>query len=221
MRLSRGHDLAHRSVRIGLEADVAVGEDADQPAAVFLDHGDAGDSVLLLEAERFAHRAVGRDGQRVDHHAGLEFLDPADLLRLGFGRHILVDDAEAACLRHGDGEPAFGHRVHGGRNQRDAEADFVGDLGIDGGLSRQHRRGRRDQRHVVEGERLSNLHRDPCRVGAHYTQIAEAAKHPGAGGGGGGRRLRAAEGSRSGPRPRPGRNRRTRPTQRWRGRAPC
>ena len=41
-----GHHLAHRPVRIGLETDIAVGEDADQPAAVFLDHGDAGDSVL-------------------------------------------------------------------------------------------------------------------------------------------------------------------------------
>ena len=95
------------------------------------------------------------------------------------GVMFLVDDAEATCLRHGDSKPAFGHRVHGGREQRDAEAYFVGDLGADGGLSRQHRRGRGDQRHIVEGERLSNLHRDPCRVGAHYTQIEGAAKRPG------------------------------------------
>ena len=171
-----GHDLAHRPVRVGLEADVAVGEDADQPAAARLDHGDAGDAVLLLEAQRLAHRAVGRNGQRVDDHAGLELLDPAHLLRLGSGRHVLVDDAEAASLRHGNGEAALGHSVHRGGEQRDAEADFAGDPGVDRRLGRQHRRGRGDQGHVVEGERLSNLHRDPCRRGAHYTQIAGAAK---------------------------------------------
>ena len=36
---------------------------------------------------------------------------------------IAVDDADAAGLRHGDGERAFGHRIHRRRDQRNAELD--------------------------------------------------------------------------------------------------
>jgi hypothetical protein len=38
------------------------------------------------------------------------------------GVEIAVDDADAAGLRHGDGEPRLGHGVHRRRQDRDVES---------------------------------------------------------------------------------------------------
>ena len=156
-----GHDLADRPVGIGLETDVAVGQDADQAPAAGLDHRNPGDAVLLLQPQRLAHRAVGRDGERVDDHAGFELLDPAHLLRLRRRLHVLVDDAKAAHLRHGDGQPALGDGIHRRGQQRDAEGDRFRHPGFERGPGRQHRGRGGFQRYVVEGEGFSNLHRGP------------------------------------------------------------
>ena len=56
-----GHQLAHRPLAARHEADVAVGEDADQPAARPLDHRQAGDAVALHQVERLAQRRLGPD----------------------------------------------------------------------------------------------------------------------------------------------------------------
>ena len=78
-----GHQLGDLLPRIGGEAHVAVGEDADQlagaPLPPPLDHRNAGDAVLLHQRQRVGQRRVGIDGDRVDHHAGLELLDLAHL----------------------------------------------------------------------------------------------------------------------------------------------
>ena len=49
------HDVGDRPVDVGLEAQVAVGEDADQPAFLAAVLGDrhARDAVLLHQVERF------------------------------------------------------------------------------------------------------------------------------------------------------------------------
>ena len=54
-----GHQLGHRLARIFGEADVAIGEDADQPA-VLLGDRDAGDAVPLHQLERVGEGLVGR-----------------------------------------------------------------------------------------------------------------------------------------------------------------
>ena len=58
-----GHQLGHLLARIGGEAHVAVGEDADQLAgpaiAAALDHRNAGDAVLLHQRERVGERRAG------------------------------------------------------------------------------------------------------------------------------------------------------------------
>ena len=60
-----GHQLGHLLARVGGEAHVAVGEDADQLAgmtvAAALDHRNAGDVVLLHQRERVGERRL-RDG---------------------------------------------------------------------------------------------------------------------------------------------------------------
>ena len=127
MRFFVRHQLADPLARVAGEAHVAVGEDADELAVAVLDHRDAGDAVVGHQRQRVGQRLVGVDGDRVDHHAGLEFLDLAHLGGLLVDRQVAVDDAEAAGLRHGDRERAFGHRVHRRRDQRDAQLDLAGD----------------------------------------------------------------------------------------------
>ncbi len=53
------------------------------------------------------------------------FLTCADFARLRVDRHVLVDDAHAAFLRHGDGEARLGHGVHGRRKHRQPETDVA------------------------------------------------------------------------------------------------
>ena len=81
-----GHEVRHRLARIVGEAHVAIGENAEElrrlavrPA---LDHGNAGDRSATHEGERVGERGVGKDGDRIDHHAALEALDLAHLFRL-------------------------------------------------------------------------------------------------------------------------------------------
>ena len=66
--------------------------------------------------------------------------------------HALVNDADAAFLGDGDGEARLGDGVHGGRQQRQIEADAAGELGGEVDLARQNFRVGRDQQDVIEGE---------------------------------------------------------------------
>ena len=81
-----------------------------------------------MSGERVGQRGVGKDGDRIDHHAALEALDLAHLLGLIGGLEIAVDDADPARLRHGDGEPRLGDGVHRRGDDRQVEADRAGEL---------------------------------------------------------------------------------------------
>ena len=98
------------------------------------------------------------DGDRIDHDARFELLDLAHLVGLLLGREILVDDADAAGLRHGDRHGCFGHRIHRRRHQWNAELDRAREPGTRVGLVGQDGRGGRLQEDVIEGERFLNLH---------------------------------------------------------------
>ena len=154
-----GHQLRHRLPGIGGKAHVTVGENTDQLAASGpsrrLDHRDSGDVVDLHESERIGQRRIRLDGDRIDHHAGLELFHPADLLRLLFGLKIAVDHPDAARLGHGDRHLSLGDGVHRGRDDRDVEGDRPGDSRPDIDLGRHHVREPRLQQHVVESERLA------------------------------------------------------------------
>ena len=91
----------------------------------------------------------------IDHHAGFEFLDLPHLLGLLGRREIAVDDADAAGLRHGDGKPRFGDRIHGGGQNRHVEVDVAGNARADIGLAGHDLGMTRLQQHVVEGQRQS------------------------------------------------------------------
>ena len=154
-----GHQLGHLLARVGGEAHVAVGEDADELAgaavAAALDHRDAGDAVDLHQGERVGERGAGVDGHGIDHHAGLELLDLAHLGGLLLGLEIAVEHAQAAGLRHGDRHLGLGHGVHGRGDDRDVERDFAGDARADVGVGRQQLGQSRLEQDVVEGERFA------------------------------------------------------------------
>ena len=149
----------HFLLRIGGEADVAVGQDADELARIgrsaALDHRNAGYAVLLHQHERVGQRRVRLDGERIDHHAGFEFFDLADQRGLLLRLEVAVDDAEAAGLRHGDRHDGFGDGIHGRGDDRNIERDFARDARAHVGFGRQHVGQAGLEQHVIEGERFA------------------------------------------------------------------
>src|SRR5690606_11339450 len=116
-----GHDVANTGIQAGFETDVPGGDYTYQITVV--EHRYTGDVVLVSQLEQLGDAGVRLDGDRVLDHTGLEFLDLADLIGLLFDGHVLVDDADAPFLRHGNGQAGLGNRVHGCRHQRHAQLD--------------------------------------------------------------------------------------------------
>ena len=106
------------------------------------------------ELDDLADGHVGRDGDRIADHAAFEFLDARDFGGLAVDGHVLVDDADAAFLRHGDGEARLGDRVHGGGHQRKVEPDVAREARAEVDFARQDFRVGRHQKNVVEGQRF-------------------------------------------------------------------
>jgi len=63
----RRHDVGHRLVELGFEAQVAIGDDADHLAAI--DHRQAGNALAAGDIENLAHRHLWRHGDRILDHA--------------------------------------------------------------------------------------------------------------------------------------------------------
>ena len=125
------HDVGDRPVEVGLEPQVAVRQDADQPPFLAAVLGDrhARDPVLLHQIERFVDPVGGGERDRVDDHPALGALHAIDLGGLLLDRQVLVDDADATLLRHRDRQPRLGHRVHRRAEQRHVQADVARDPG--------------------------------------------------------------------------------------------
>ena len=155
------HQFGDRLTRVGGEAHVAVGEDADQRARLAVrppvDDGDAGNAVALHQRQRVGERRVGEDGDGIDHDAAFVALDLAHLLRLLVVAEIAVDDADAAGLGHRDGEAAFRHRIHRRGDDRQIEPNGASEPSGDVDVAWQHHRVSRPQQHVVEREALSDF----------------------------------------------------------------
>src|SRR5262249_39699836 len=90
---------------------------------------------------------------RIDDHPAFGPFHAIDLRRLFFDGEILVDDADAAVLRHGNGQPRFGHRIHGCADERAVESNAPGELSADGDLVGQDGRMLRNEQDIVEGQR--------------------------------------------------------------------
>ena len=151
-----GHDLFDSQAQALLEADVPVGQDADQLVG-FVGDGQARDVVFLHDLEGLGDLVLRAEGDGLDDHAALVAFDLVDLLGLLRDLQVAVDDPDAALLGQGDGHPGHGHGVHGRADEGDVERDVPaqarrdrGVLGDDVGL------GREDE-DVVEGEGFPDL----------------------------------------------------------------
>jgi hypothetical protein len=125
--VTRGHAVAHAQggpFVLGDEAQVAIGDDADE-GAVLVHNGQTGDTVVATEAVEFVDGGVGADGDRVFDHAGFAALDLADLRGLFLDGEVAVEDADAALAGHGDGHARLGDGVHGGGQERDAQRNVL------------------------------------------------------------------------------------------------
>ena len=125
-RLARHHVARSARFDVGLEPQVAVGEDADQPAFLAAVVGDrhARDPILLHQVERFVDPVGGGERDRVDDHPALRPLHAIDFRRLLLDRQVLVDDAEPALLRHRDRQARLGDGVHRRADQRHRSAGY-------------------------------------------------------------------------------------------------
>jgi hypothetical protein len=167
------HPLGDRQIETRLEAQVAVRENADE-LAVRVGDRNAGDLVLLHHLHRFTDRLPRPHRHRIDDHPRLGPLDLVDLFGLPVDRHVLMEDAEAAVLGHGDGETGFGDRVHGRRKDGDVEADVAGQARGDVDEVRVEVGFRRTEQDVVErqsdGDRFGKTFR---REGLGALDLAE------------------------------------------------
>ena len=116
-----GHDLARRhrkQARVHVPAQVAVGDDADQGAAVVGD-ADAAESPLGHDQDRLGHggvRSAQRHGLRTVHDVG-------DMEQLAGQGAAGVQDLEVLrrkpfAFEQGDGDGVAERQHHGGRGGR-------------------------------------------------------------------------------------------------------
>ena len=161
--------------------------------------GHAGDPVLRHQLERLVDPVVGGERDRVDDHAALRTLHAVDLRGLFLDGEVLVDDAEAALLRHRDGEPRLGDGVHRCAEQRHVEPDARREAGGHVGLVGQDPRVPRDEQDVVEGEGGRQARLDLAEDGGHGRRfhVGSAGKRPALGRG---LRKRRGPTSTAGPR---------------------
>ena len=145
-----GHHVLDRDAPVGEETEVAIGEDPDQLPLPGDRH--AGDVVPLHDLERLAHRQIRGKRHRIGDHAAFRALHLLDLVGLIGDGEILVDDSHPARTRESDGEAGFGHRVHGGRKERDVQAEPRRQLHAEVRVGGQHIRTRRNEQDVVEGQ---------------------------------------------------------------------
>ncbi len=171
-----GHQFLDRLRRIAGEAHIAVRDDAHQRTVAARDHGNTGNRLPVHDRERVGQRLVRVDGDRVDHHAGLEPLHLADLVGLFLGFEILVHDAKAAGLGQRNRHFGFRHGVHRRRKQRNTEPDVLRQLCGGVRIRRQNARFCRFEQNIIECQCIKDFHANPAsgesKVDAAYIHKA-------------------------------------------------
>src|SRR5207249_12102100 len=122
------------------------------PFAPDLGAGHTGNAVLLHQVGRFVNLVRRRQGDLIDDHAALGPLDPSDFRRLLGDGEVLVDDADAAVLSQGDGQPRLRDRVHGRAYQRHVQPNIAREVRADVDLRRHDVGVPGYEENVIEGE---------------------------------------------------------------------
>jgi hypothetical protein len=148
------HHLVHGAAVVRLELQVAVGDDADEPA-ILAHHGNPAHAEPVHQRQQVGKQLVGANGDGVLNHPAFRPLHPVHLLGLPVDGHVLVNDADAALAGHGNGHAAFRHGVHGRRHQRKRQFNARRQLRAHAGLGGEHGGTPRYQQHVVKGQPLA------------------------------------------------------------------
>ena len=162
----RRHEVGDRAVVVGrlAEADVAVGEDADE-AAVAVGDRHAGELEAVHHLLGLVQGGVGVERDRIGDHPALAALDLLHLGRLVLDRQVAMDDTDAAVAGHGDRHPGLGDLVHRRRHEGHRQGDPGGERGrrVDGVGQRLGVAG--DDDDVVERQRLEAVEQAVVGVG--------------------------------------------------------
>ena len=148
---TRRHDVLDGLIELLLEAQIAVGDDADD-FAIGLHHRQPGNTVLLCQRQHVPHGHVLGNCDRILDDAALEPLDLGDLGGLRLRRHVLVHDADSTFLGNGDRQTGFGHSVHRCSQQRNVKGNATCQLGFEADFARQDGGMCRNQQHIIESQ---------------------------------------------------------------------
>ena len=178
-----GAGCHHSGDLLGLVAvfhDVA-GEETDENSGG-VDDGERGEreTFFVDELEDIADELVRGDGDRILDEAVNVTFDAGDFLHLLAGRHIIVDEAEAAVERHGDRHARLGDGVHVGRDHGNLQPQPIADDSRGVGVLGQNLRIQGGERNVVERERGGKIGAEEGRG----RQIELRVSRRGVGGGG-------------------------------------
>ena len=118
------HYLVNLTVDVSLEAQVAVGDDADE-LVVAVNHRDTADMVLLHYVERILHGLSTHDGYRIVNHTVLSSLYDSHLSCLLLYRHVLVYYADATLTGYCYCHRSLSHGVHSGCDERNLQVNVA------------------------------------------------------------------------------------------------
>ena len=145
------HDGGHRLVKAGFKAQIAVGNQAHQLAV--LHHRQAGHLPLALRAhfQQLSNQHFRRNRYRVFHHAAFVPLHFGHGLGLALDAHVLMNNTDAAFLRHGNGQARLGNGVHGGGNQGQVEGNVAREAGLQRDVLGQHLGMGGNKQYIIKG----------------------------------------------------------------------
>ena len=132
-----GHHFRDRQLEPLFKSEIAIRDNAHQ-VPVFINHRHAADVITLHHVERFAHRPVLTNRDRIDDHAGFRSLHLVNFFGLARDAQVLMNDADAALLCDGYPERGFGDCIHGRGTDRNLQANAAGELRGGVGFGRQH-----------------------------------------------------------------------------------
>ena len=107
------HQLTHWLIRVFGKADIAVGEDANQPPARF-NYRNPRNPVRRHNRLGVSQRRLRCNSDWIDHHARLKPLNLTDSRHLLCHIKIAVKHANPAQLRHDNRHVSLSHRIHRG-----------------------------------------------------------------------------------------------------------
>ena len=150
-----GHDLPDRNVKVGQKAQIAVGDDADQPHASVADR-HTGNLIPAHQRVGVGHIVIGRKVEWIDDDPVFRTLDLVHLGHLFLDGHIFVDDPDSPFAGNGYRHRRGGHSIHRGGDQRGVEDNVPGQHSMQVNIPGGYLRIGGDQQHVVEGESFAD-----------------------------------------------------------------